>query len=607
MIAKVYLITRLPRDKGAFDYQIPEGLSVKRGAFVTVPFRGSARWGVVKELTDKPIRGIKLKSIGAVHEKCFLREDELSFFEHLAQELAQSVSSVLLAGIPTPPKRSGQSPQSWKSAKSLTLPRSETEALIRTVRAMRGRREAFIATPDIRRSAAVLAAFRTAEPNEKLLIIAPTVREVELLKPYFDNVITVTGEMTNNQRYRAWELFKSSENPIMIGTKVVSLLLDESVTTIAVIHPSDQSHKQFDRNPRFDARTVAWDLHNMFHSNLFYFDSILRSVDAWRFPEVNRLTWSEPIRTQIVDLGAEKRNSSHKHLSLSAENAIAHVLSSGGRVLCFLNRKGRAARLLCSECSHKVSCLECGFAVAQMEHVVRCPNCMRTQASPSRCPNCKSAQIQEVGIGIESLKELFEHQFKGAIVQTCSKDQANYSEQHHILIATSFYNHEYFNPFKPDYYSLVLMIDADQALYSAGLHATESAVKHVIDTRAIASAMQASYLIQTHEPELFSSAIADANSLEESQIEILRQYNLPPFKRWFHVHLKEQELRKAELSLHQLRQELERIETVSLQKTSQTPEGLEFKGSISPEYMESVLKIFTQLPDRYIIDTSLYL
>ena len=113
---------------------------------------------MVRQVKDKPPRGITLKEIGLVRNDIGIREEELSFFERLAHDLAQSISSVLYAALPTPPIRPSRGRASDLAWLPLPLPSSEAEHVLRIVQTLAARGQAFVQTPDLRRAAAVILA-----------------------------------------------------------------------------------------------------------------------------------------------------------------------------------------------------------------------------------------------------------------------------------------------------------------------------------------------------------------------------------------------------------------------------------------------------------------
>lgn len=102
MIAEIYPLRRVPRKFDHFDYVVPDGIKISRGQFVEIPFRNDKCAGVVKSVKEKPLRGMKLKSVISVFESVVLREQELDFLESVARAIAQPVSSLLYVVLPKP-------------------------------------------------------------------------------------------------------------------------------------------------------------------------------------------------------------------------------------------------------------------------------------------------------------------------------------------------------------------------------------------------------------------------------------------------------------------------------------------------------------------------
>src|SRR3989338_11246623 len=181
MIAEVYPLRRMPRTFKHLDYAVPEGWTLRRGAFVLIPFRAQKVIGIVKRVKDIPPRGIVLKSIVSVYQEIFLQETELSFFELCACDIAQSVSSLLYTSLPLPPKRAVLKQKSIPDGPALTIAASESSTIARIAFQMSERREAFISVPDLKRTAAIIARYLYQHPTEKAVIVCPSVRDALLI------------------------------------------------------------------------------------------------------------------------------------------------------------------------------------------------------------------------------------------------------------------------------------------------------------------------------------------------------------------------------------------------------------------------------------------
>ena len=84
------------------------------------------------------------------------------------------------------------------------------------------------------------------------------------------------------------------------------------------------------------------------------------------------------------------------------------VLTSGGRVLCVLNRKGRARLIACGACHDLARCEACGAAVSEIAgpdgaRALGCPVCSLER--PWVCARCHSAKLKSVRVGVNRVRD----------------------------------------------------------------------------------------------------------------------------------------------------------------------------------------------------------
>ena len=309
MIAEVYPLKRMSRGLSAFDYLVPETWIVERGSFVQIPYRRSIISGIVKRVKDKPIRGITLKTIDRVYEGIRLREEELSFFESLAHELFQSPATVLYSAFSHIPKsndvREAKASFSWLP---LTLPRSEAEIVVRLVRLMHERSQAFVQAPDIRRMTALILGYLQSSEKQKVLILAPTIRDVDLIRSRLSGLDPwiITGVESAVERFRRWRAFHRASSGVLLGTRTAGLMVDAAVTTIFLVRSGDSNHKQEDRNPRYDMRELVWDFHERFSANLFCFDVVARPQLLSQISASEMVSWPITQDERVIDLNKDR-------------------------------------------------------------------------------------------------------------------------------------------------------------------------------------------------------------------------------------------------------------------------------------------------------------
>ena len=85
---------------------------------------------------------------------------------------------------------------------------------------------------------------------------------------------------------------------------------------------------------------------------------------------------------------------------------LVTLLRSGRRVVCILNRKGRARLLACDGCGELARCERCGAAVEQVPEGLRCRVC--TAVRPAVCPACGSQRMKVLRPGVSRAREELE-------------------------------------------------------------------------------------------------------------------------------------------------------------------------------------------------------
>jgi len=478
MIAKVYAMKRLPRRFSVFDYAVPEGLNVARGQMVEIPFRNKTIHGIVAGVQEKS-EETSLKEIVGVVEEIRLREEELAFFESLAFDLAQSVPSLLYQALPTPPKRQGKARVPPSTA--LRISKDDIEELKRLSNQPRLKR-GFRQVSDLRRMTALILATLTKNPHESALVLVPTTRDAKLvaahlgsLKPCFS-----TGEESNNQRYEAWKAFRTGECRLFVGTRTAAFLTRPDLTSIFVLRSSHPSHKQQDRNPRYDTRTVA--LARAEHgANLIFMDDMIRPEDMLLFSKDERDEFVTPVETILIPMNKERATAPHPLLGSSTVRHIEEGLAGSQRVLCVYNRKDEKLATLHEAFANLIPQFPAGFL--NKEH------------------------------------------------------PQDYHEQ--LLITTEHYRENVFNAFMPGRLGLIVLLNADGPLHEKTFRAKEHALRTVSGWRGVAAAARCPLLIQTDSPDVFSSYFENPDQVLQEELEMRISYGYPPKRRFMRITTKE--------------------------------------------------------------------
>ncbi|OLP07037.1 primosomal protein N' [Rhodoferax antarcticus ANT.BR] len=88
-------------------------------------------------------------------------------------------------------------------------------------------------------------------------------------------------------------------------------------------------------------------------------------------------------------------------------DAIGQRIARGEQSMVFLNRRGYAPVLSCSDCDWKSTCPHCSAyrVFHKIDRSLRCHHCGFSERVPRACPDCGSLDIAPVGRGTERLEE----------------------------------------------------------------------------------------------------------------------------------------------------------------------------------------------------------
>jgi primosomal protein N' (replication factor Y) len=82
---------------------------------------------------------------------------------------------------------------------------------------------------------------------------------------------------------------------------------------------------------------------------------------------------------------------------------LVNLVRSGRRVVCVLNRKGRAALLICAQCGELGRCEACDGPVGMGEGELVCRRCSTTR--PVICASCGSGKLKQRRLGVTRARE----------------------------------------------------------------------------------------------------------------------------------------------------------------------------------------------------------
>jgi len=191
---------------------------------------------------------------------------------------------------------------------------------------------------------------------------------------------------------------------VTIGARGAAWAPARDLAVVVVIDEHDEGLKE-ERVPTWNARDVAIE-----RGRRAGVPVVLTSP----CPSLEALAWAPLVRPSrnaerrgwpaldVVDM----RKTSDPMRTGSYSEALVRLLRSGGRVVCVLNRTGRARLLACAACGELATCERCGAAVVQPTSDLECPRCGTVR--PPICLRCHSTKFKNLRAGVSRAREELE-------------------------------------------------------------------------------------------------------------------------------------------------------------------------------------------------------
>ena len=388
--------------------------------------------------------------------------------------------------------------------------------------------------------------------------------------------VTSHSGLTEYQRYQAWDRFRCGDAGIMLGTRSCLLSQCDNLGLIVIDEEHDHSYRQED-GVRYHARDVAIKRAQMLDIPILLGSATpaLESINNceretyFRHRLDQRPTRFPPPPIRLVDV----RNSRFEFgCSAQTLGRVEHHLEQAGQVLIYLNRRGFAPIVMCHECGWQSLCQNCDarLTLHQSVKALICHHCGFNQPIPDVCPECGHNEVKHYGIGTEQLEQGLQQRYPEVAVLRIDRDVIASREalksrllqlqsgEPCILIGTQMIakGHDY------PAITLSVILDADQALFSASYRASERLAQTLFQVsgrsgrgdREGESILQTSF---TQHPLMQAVSTQDYRVIAEDLLKERRMLGFPPFARVVIFRADAIELERAIAKLDEIRVILE--------------------------------------------------
>ncbi len=255
--------------------------------------------------------------------------------------------------------------------------------------------------------------------------IALTTQLVSRLQDYFGEQVAVFhSKYSAHERVEVYNnvLENSNKAKVILGARSSIFLPFNNLGLIIVDEEHEQSFKQFDPAPRYNARDVAVVLASLFNAKTVL-GSATPSLESYYNATESKYGLAEIKRRynnvqmpdiELVDIkDKHKRKRMKGHFSDRLIEEMTEALEEGLQIILFQNRRGYSPIVECTTCGHSPQCPNCDVSLTyhQYRKQLRCHYCGYGIAMQQKCMACGTPDLDTKGFGTEQIeaevKQLF--------------------------------------------------------------------------------------------------------------------------------------------------------------------------------------------------------
>lgn len=287
-----------------------------------------------------------------------------------------------------------------------------------------------------------------------------TVRRFQL--HFGDQVVWMHSKMSDGERYDAWRLAKSGKYKIVIGPRSALFAPLKDIGLIVVDEEHESSYKQFDANPRYNARDVAIVRAQLTNATVVlgsatpsiesYSNAINGKYSLLTLPEradgavlppitiVNMIderkrAYSDA-KVKSKEIGKKAFENLSRSISSMLESNIRERLEKKEGIILLQNRRGFAPFIECRSCGYVEQCDRCNVTMtyhATKKHM-RCHYCGKVKPAPTVCSKCGGFEFALNGFGTQRVEEELNSLFPSATILRMDMDTTTRKGSHDKIL-----------------------------------------------------------------------------------------------------------------------------------------------------------------------------
>ena len=416
----------------------------------------------------------------------------------------------------------------------------------------------------------------TLERGEQALFMLPeialTKQITERLRRVFGNKIGVYhSKFSDAERVEIWKKQLSDEPyDIILGVRSSLFLPFKKLGLIVIDEEHENSYKQQDPAPRYNARNAAMVLASLYGAKTLL-GTATPSIESYynattgKYALVSLTTRHREVKLphiEVIDMAEySRRKMTVGTFSDPLVEAMGNALKEKKQIILFQNRRGYSPQVECKNCGWVPRCKHCDVSLTlhKNSNKLVCHYCGYTIPAPVHCPNCEERNFLTLGYGTEKIEDDLQNLFPEARIERMDLDTTRTRTAYEniiegfqqgktdILIGTQMVS----KGLDFDNVAVVGIINADTLLNYPDFRATERAFQLMAQVagRAGRKNGQGTVFLQTKmtgAPVIPQIVKNDYEAFYNQQLSERMLFHYPPFYRLVYIYMKHRDVHVLE-------------------------------------------------------------
>ncbi|MBN2226534.1 MAG: primosomal protein N' [candidate division Zixibacteria bacterium] len=287
------------------------------------------------------------------------------------------------------------------------------------------------------------------EQGKTALVLVPEIALAGTLLAYFrgffpNDVAIMHSALKPSERLQTWQHIKNGDYRVVIGARSAIFAPLDNPGVIIVDEEHDESYKQDDPAPRFQARDAAVMMAKL-HDIPIVLGSATPSLESFHNAETGRYRLLKLTRRpeqaafpviKLVDLKKERPARDDLFFTKTMTTGVRDTLERQQQVILYLNRRGFSPRIKCAACGHTPTCPQCEVSLTYHRHgnKLMCHLCGLTRPALGSCEKCNSTDLIHFGTGTQKIEERIADLFETASLVRLDSDSAGGRVKSHFIL-----------------------------------------------------------------------------------------------------------------------------------------------------------------------------